>query len=50
MATWVIGDIHGCWQTLERLLELMGWNPAREELWLVGDLGNRGRDSIQVVR
>lgn len=50
MATWAIGDIHGCWQTLERLLEVMEWNPARDELWLVGDLVNRGPDSLQVLR
>lgn len=50
MATWAIGDIHGCWQTLERLLEEIEWDPARDEIWLVGDLVNRGPDSLQVLR
>jgi len=50
MATWVIGDIHGCWQTLQRLLETMKWNAARDNLWLVGDLVNRGPESLQVLR
>jgi bis(5'-nucleosyl)-tetraphosphatase (symmetrical) len=50
MATWVIGDIHGCWQTLERLLEKTKWNPARDDLWLVGDLVNRGPFSLEVLR
>ena len=50
MATWVIGDIHGCWQTLERLLERIEWRPGEDELWLVGDLVNRGPQSLEVLR
>jgi bis(5'-nucleosyl)-tetraphosphatase (symmetrical) len=50
MATWVIGDIHGCWQTLQRLLEKIEWKAVRDELWLVGDLVNRGPDSLEVLR
>lgn len=50
MATWVIGDIHGCWRTLARLLENIEWNAANDELWLVGDLVNRGPDSLEVLR
>lgn len=50
MATWVIGDIHGCWLTLERLLERIDWRSDRDELWLVGDLVNRGPASLDVLR
>jgi bis(5'-nucleosyl)-tetraphosphatase (symmetrical) len=50
MATWVIGDIHGCWQTLERLLESIEWRSTRDDLWLVGDLVNRGPSSLEVLR
>lgn len=50
MATWVIGDIHGCWRTLQRLLETIEWNAVRDELWLVGDLVNRGPSSLEVLR
>jgi len=50
MATWVIGDIHGCWRTLQGLLEKIEWNPTRDDLWLVGDLVNRGPDSLAVLR
>ncbi len=50
MATWVIGDIHGCWRTLERLLERIEWTADRDELWLVGDLVNRGPSSLEVLR
>jgi bis(5'-nucleosyl)-tetraphosphatase (symmetrical) len=49
VATWVIGDIHGCFATLERLLERIGWNGG-DELWLVGDLVNRGPRSLEVLR
>ncbi len=50
MATWVIGDVHGCWLTLERLLQSIKWEPASDELWFVGDLVNRGPSSLEVLR
>jgi bis(5'-nucleosyl)-tetraphosphatase (symmetrical) len=50
VATWVIGDIHGCWRTLQRLLERIRWDPSADELWLVGDLVNRGPSSLEVLR
>jgi bis(5'-nucleosyl)-tetraphosphatase (symmetrical) len=50
MATWVIGDVHGCWQTLQRLLERIRWRPGSDGLWFVGDLVNRGPSSLEVLR
>lgn len=50
MATWVIGDIHGCWQTLQALLERIEWRRGNDALWLVGDLVNRGPSSLEVLR
>ena len=50
MATWVIGDVHGCWKTLQRLLGSIGWAPDRDSLWFVGDLVNRGPSSLEVLR
>jgi bis(5'-nucleosyl)-tetraphosphatase (symmetrical) len=50
MATWVIGDIHGCWETLQRLLDRIEWHTDEDELWLVGDLVNRGPSSLEVLR
>jgi len=50
MATWLIGDVHGCWRTLSRLLESIAWRREEDELWLVGDLVNRGPSSLEVLR
>lgn len=49
MATWAIGDVQGCFRTLERLLERVG--PAStDDLVLVGDLVNRGTGSLEALR
>lgn len=50
MATFVIGDIHGCFRTLQRLLKHIGFDPSGDRLWLVGDLVNRGPRSLDVLR
>lgn len=50
MATYVIGDVHGCFRTLQKLLEELPLDPERDRLWMVGDLVNRGPDSAAVLR
>ncbi|QCU89665.1 symmetrical bis(5'-nucleosyl)-tetraphosphatase [Thiomicrorhabdus sediminis] len=50
MTTYVIGDLQGCYQPLKKLLKQVDYQPGQDYLWFVGDIVNRGPESLQCLR
>jgi bis(5'-nucleosyl)-tetraphosphatase (symmetrical) len=50
MAIYAVGDIQGCYHELVQMLEVIQFDDKKDQLWLVGDLVNRGADSLSVLR
>jgi bis(5'-nucleosyl)-tetraphosphatase (symmetrical) len=50
MAVYAIGDVQGCFDELQALLEHIDYEPAQDILWFCGDLVNRGDKSLETLR
>jgi bis(5'-nucleosyl)-tetraphosphatase (symmetrical) len=46
----LVGDVQGCCDALDRLLAEIGFSPSRDHVWVLGDLVNRGQHSLATLR
>ena len=50
MSTYVIGDVQGCADQLFTLLKVIEFNPKEDQIWLTGDLANRGPKPLEALK
>src|SRR6185437_13822902 len=47
---YLVGDVQGCADALERLLAEIAFSPSRDHVYVLGDLVNRGPGSLATLR
>ena len=47
---WLVGDLQGCARPFAALLKMIHFDPGQDEIWCLGDLINRGPDSLATLR
>ena len=47
---YIVGDLHGCFSLLERLLQAVGFDKSQDRLFSVGDLIDRGPESLRCLQ
>ncbi len=50
MSNYIVGDIQGCFDELQLLLDRVAFNPEQDTLWVAGDLVARGPKSLETLR
>ncbi len=50
MALYIIGDVQGCFDELQTLLNFVQFNEKEDSLWFTGDLVNRGPKALETLR
>ena len=48
--TWIVGDVQGCFEPLQRLMEAARFSPGHDRVVLLGDIVNRGPASLEALR
>ena len=49
MSTYIFGDIQGCFDEFQKLLDIVQYDASSDHLWFVGDLINRGPKNLQTL-
>ena len=49
MTVYAVGDIQGCLNPLQKLLDKVSFEPGKDQLWAAGDIVNRGPQSLDTM-